>query len=230
MNPPIVKKLAMSILATSFVLGGASAWSGEIYSTETAGYNQGDWVASFNMSKVYVDETLGSLNVGGATVPNAAVSIGNDTTVTFDISYFISNNVALDFFAGIPAKAKFQGEKSISALGRVSEVDYGPAILSLQYHFDNFERLYPYVGLGVGRVFFFDKTDGALTSFDIKDKWAPAVQVGLRYDFGNSWMLNSDVRYIPFKTDVSGTLGAAPVSTKIEIDPFILSLGASYKF
>jgi len=57
----------------------------------------------------------------------------------------------------VPARAKFQGEKSISSLGRVSEVDYGPAILSLQYHYDSFERLYPYVGVGVGRVLFLIK-------------------------------------------------------------------------
>nr|6QAM_A Chain A, Outer membrane protein AlkL [Pseudomonas oleovorans]6QWR_A Chain A, Outer membrane protein AlkL [Pseudomonas oleovorans] len=202
----------------------------ENYPAKSAGYNQGDWVASFNFSKVYVGEELGDLNVGGGALPNADVSIGNDTTLTFDIAYFVSSNIAVDFFVGVPARAKFQGEKSISSLGRVSEVDYGPAILSLQYHYDSFERLYPYVGVGVGRVLFFDKTDGALSSFDIKDKWAPAFQVGLRYDLGNSWMLNSDVRYIPFKTDVTGTLGPVPVSTKIEVDPFILSLGASYVF
>ncbi|GLK90878.1 OmpW/AlkL family protein [Pseudomonas turukhanskensis] len=229
MSPAFVKNISMWISVSGSVLGAADALSGETYS-RGAGYNKGDWVASLNLSKVYVDETLGPLNVGGSTVPSAAVSIGNDTTVTFDIAYFITDKVALDLFVGVPARAKFQGEGSISALERVSEVDYGPAILSLQYHFDNFERFHPYVGLGVGRVFFFDKTDGALTSFDIEDKWAPAVQVGLRYDFGNSWMVNSDIRYIPFETDVSGTLGSAPVSTKIEVDPFILSVGASYMF
>jgi len=41
-------------------------------------------------------------------LPNADVSIGNDTTLTFDIAYFVSSNIAVDFLLGCQLGLNFK--------------------------------------------------------------------------------------------------------------------------
>src|SRR3546814_14118581 len=95
------------------------------------------------------------------------------------------------------------------------------------------DTLFPYATLfrsGVGRVLFFNKHDGALSDFNIRDSWAPTGQLGVRYELNKSWMLNADVRYVPFSTHASGSLGGAPALTRLDIDPILTSVGVTLRF
>ena len=192
-------------------------------------YEKKDWVLGLNASRVFTSEDLRSASAGGQPIPNSNLSIDNDTTVSFDISYFVSDNVAINLFGGVPASAKLKGEDSISGL-LLGETDYGPLILSLQYLFPKSNNFSPYVGLGIGRILFLNETDRALTSFDIEDTWAPAAQAGIKWKIDSTWSASFDVRYVPFKVDISGNLGPAPVEAEVEVNPTILSFGISYLF
>jgi outer membrane protein len=68
------------------------------------------------------------------------------------------------------------------------------------------------------------------SDFDIHDSWAPAGQLGVRYELNRSWMLNADVRYVPFSTHASGSLGGAPARTRLDIDPILTSVGITFRF
>ena len=182
-----------------------------------------------NATRVLTDEDLRSPSAGGAPLPNANLSINNDTTVSFDVSYFLSNQLAFNVFGGIPASADLQGEESLSGLF-LGQTDYGPVILSLQYHVLTGSKFSPYFGAGVGRIFFLNEKDRALTDFDVEDTWAPAVQAGFRWRIHNNWSANFDVRYAPFKADITGNLGPAPVEAEVEVDPTIVSIGVAYRF
>ncbi|WP_275430529.1 OmpW/AlkL family protein, partial [Klebsiella aerogenes] len=83
---------------------------------------------------------------------------------------------------GIPATAEIAGAGSLEPLGMLAKVNYGPVILSVQYHFNDLGPVHPYLGLGVGRIVFLNERDRALTNFSIDDSWAPAAQVGVRYE------------------------------------------------
>ncbi len=192
-------------------------------------YSKGDWLLGVNAAKVFTGETLDSISVGGLAIPGAGIDITNDTTLSFDVSYFLSPSLAINFFGGFPASADLTGEDSVEGL-RVGETKYGPAALSLQYHFATDSEFSPYVGIGVARLLFMDEQGNALTDFDIEDAWAPAIQVGLRYQVNQNWLANFDLRYIPFETDISGGLGGAPVDAKISVDPIILNAGFAYRF
>lgn len=192
-------------------------------------YNKGDWVIGLNATRVLVDEDLRSASAGGAPVPNADLSIKDATTVSLDASYFLSNKVALNVFGGIPASADLRGEGSLSGLF-LGQTDYGPLIVSLQYHVLTGKKFSPYFGAGAGRVIFLNEEDRTLTNFDIKDTWAPAVQAGFRWKMDNNWSANFDVRYTPFKVDITGNLGPDPVKAKVKIDPTILGIGVAYQF
>jgi outer membrane protein len=81
-----------------------------------------------------------------------------------------------------------------------------------------------------GRIIFLKARDRALANFSIDDSWAPAAQVGVRYELDTAWMLNADVRYVPFSTHATGSLGGVPVRTSLDIDPILANVGVSYRF
>lgn len=188
------------------------------------------WAVTMNATPVFVDETASNITVAGEDIPGANVRIGNATTATADVGFFFTPNIAANLFLGVPAPAKIDGAGAVAPFGTLAKVDYGPVVLSAQYHFNSQGKLRPYVGVGVGRVLFINKRDEALSDFDINDRWAPAGQLGVRYELTNSWMLNADVRYIPFTTDASGSLGGVPVRAGLEIDPILTNVGITYSF
>ncbi|WP_454919058.1 OmpW/AlkL family protein [Xanthobacter sediminis] len=215
---------AKSGLAALIVVATAAS-----YASAEPLYSGGDWVVGLNATKVLTGESLHATTVAGVPVPHADVAITDDMTLTFDVSYFVSPSFAVNFYSGIPAKASLTGEGSLAGLP-VGETKYGPAILSLQYHIFSIGGLSPYVGVGVGRVVFLDEKDGALINFNLTDAWSPALQAGFRYRLNENWLANIDVRYVPFKSDVSGWLGGAPVNASVEVDPVLVNVGVAYRF
>lgn len=192
-------------------------------------YSGGDWVVGLNATKVLTGESLHDTTVVGVPVPHADVAITDDMTLTFDVSYFLNPFIAVDFYSGIPASAALTGKGSLAGLP-IGKTKYGPAILSLQIHVPSVGGLSPYVGVGVGRVLFFNENGGALDNFNLDDAWAPALQAGFRYRLNENWLANVDVRYVPFKSDVSGLLGGAPVNASVEVDPVLVNVGVAFRF
>jgi len=188
------------------------------------------WAVSVNATRVLVSENAPDITLAGGHVPGSNVRIGDATTVTADIGYFVTPNIAGNLFLGVPPTAQIDGAGSLEPLGTVAKVNYGPIILSAQYHFNNLGKVHPYLGVGVGRIIFLNARDRALANFSIDDSWAPAAQVGVRYELGAEWMLNADVRYVPFSTHATGSLGGAPVRTRLDIDPVLTSVGVTYRF
>lgn len=188
------------------------------------------WAVSLNVTHVFVDEDAPDITLAGGAVPGSNVRIGNATSATVDIGYFFTPNTAADLFLGVPATAEIDGAGSLEPIGTLAKVNYGPVILSAQYHFNNFGKVHPYLGVGVGRIVFLNERDRALANFSIDDSWAPAAQVGVRYELDTAWMLNADVRYVPFSTHATGSLGGVPVRTSLDIDPILANVGVSYRF
>lgn len=188
------------------------------------------WAVSLNATRVFVDEDAPNITLAGRPVPGSNVRIGDATSATIDIGYFFTANVAGNLFLGVPATAEIDGAGSLEPLGTLAKVNYGPVILSAQYHFNNLGKVHPYLGVGVGRIVFLNERDRALANFKIDDSWAPVAQVGVRYELGAAWMLNADVRYVPFSTHATGSLGGAPVRTSLDIAPILTSVGVTYRF
>ena len=211
------------------VVAALSAFSAQAAAAQDAGDFR-RWAVSVNATQVFVDEEASGLTLGGGAVPGSNVSIDDVSSVTVDVGYFFMPNIAGNLFLGVPPTAKIDGAGSIGPLGPLAEVDFGPVILSVQYHFNGLGPVHPYLGLGAGRIVFLNKSDKALTNFDIDDSWAPAAQVGVRYELDAAWMLNADVRYVPFSTHATGSLGGAPVRTSLNIDPILTSVGVTYRF
>lgn len=101
------------------------------------------------------------------------LNVGQDTALTFNVSYFFTDNIAVELQAATP----FNHDISVDPVGKVAATKHLPPTLNVQYHFD-LGAWKPYVGAGLNWTIFFDEnTVGALsgTDLDLDDSfgWTP---------------------------------------------------------
>lgn len=179
-------------------------------------------------------------------VPGSVLSTSDTVIPEIDISYFFTPNIALELILGV-SPHKVTGQGNLSGL-EVGQTWLLPPTLTLQYHFTNFGAFKPYIGAGVNYSVFFNSSGAnipavtplapvslAVTSLSVKNEWAPAVQIGFDYMLNKHVGLNFDVKRLWLSPDWNGTIsvaGGAPVPMvgKVNIDPWLIGGGITYKF
>lgn len=170
------------------------------------------------------------ISLGGVEVPGASARADDNFTVGFEIGYRFTENFAVSFTAGIPPSTTLTGTGPLAGteLGRVT---YGPAVLSAHYHFTNFGPLFqPYVGAGVNYTLVWNEKDKAIKNLKVDNAFGFVLQAGIESDFNEHWGTFVDVKKIFLETDATGTVGGAPASGKIDLDPWIVMAGVTYRF
>jgi len=154
-----------------------------------------------------------------------------DTVVPeLDITYFFTKNWAAELILGVT-------KHSVSGTGTIAGIDVGkawllPPTLTFQYHFTDFGAFKPYVGAGVNYTVFFSQSaaGGVVTSSKLKNTASPALQVGFDYMIDKHWGLNVDVKKLWLRPSWEGTVGGAPMTGKVNLDPWLIGAGVTYKF
>ena len=79
---------------------------------------------------------------------------------------------------------------------------------------------------------FFSQTaaGGTVTSSKLKNTAAPALQVGFDYMIDKHWGINVDVKKLWLRPSWEGTVGGAPMTGKVNLDPWLIGAGVTYKF
>lgn len=103
-----------------------------------------------------------------------------------------------------------------------------PALLA-QYHFAPDATVRPYAGLGLNYTRFMDVKllDGAVTTD--RSSVGPAAQVGADVALGGNWYANLDAKYVQIRTHVKLVADGSTI-TRLDIDPWLLSVGLGYRF
>jgi len=176
---------------------------------------QGDWLVRF-----------GGSNVDPKSDNSDIVSVDSQFGVTFNFSYFMTRNLAIELLAALPYK------HDISLLDgtHVGSTKHLPPTVSLQYHFLPDAGIQPYFGLGFNYTqFFSEKTRGPLagTDLDLDSSWGWAGEVGVDFPLNDKWLINLNARYIDIDTDAK--LDGASLGT-VEIDPWVYGAHLGYKF
>ncbi|MGH7156179.1 MAG: OmpW/AlkL family protein [Acetobacteraceae bacterium] len=187
------------------------------------------WEVSFDVTGVLMHPSA-SADIAGMPVPGASAAVDNSVTATIDLAYFVTPNIAIDLYAGIPPKTAFKAAGSIGAIGTVATTRYGPAVLSLEYHFRGLGRWEPYVGAGVTYTAFFNTQGAALSNATLSNAWGGAIKAGVRYFINPAWALHFYVQQVFVSTRLSAQLGPLPVSAKVTLDPTVIGAGFSYRF
>ncbi|MFC2253508.1 OmpW family protein [Labrys portucalensis] len=170
------------------------------------------------------------ISLGGMEVPGASARADDNLTVGFEVGYRFTENFAVSFTAGIPPSTTLMGTGPLAGteLGRVT---YGPAILSAHYHFTNFGPLFkPYVGAGVNYTLVWNEKDKAIKNLKVDNAFGFVLQAGIESDFNERWGTFVDVKKIFLETDATGIVGGAPASANIDLDPWIVMAGVTYRF
>lgn len=201
-------------LAAAFNLSNASA---------------GQWWAKVGPSYIDFDEDV-SLKQGGEKVPGANAHFSNSTSFAAEVGYSFNDNWSLGFTFGVPPTTKIYGRGSVEQIGKVGEVTYAPAALSVEYHFDTGTRLRPYVGVGAVFVYILKSKESTVDNLDADNAFGSLIKAGLEYPLTDRVGLFVDVQKMFIETTAKGNLMGAPVKADITLNPFITHAGVMFKF
>jgi outer membrane protein len=180
-------------------------------------FDESRWQLRLRAVGVIPDDSS-TVNIGGD------ADVGDAVVPEFDITYFFTDNIAAEL---ILATAEHQ----LDYTGGVNLGDTMilPPTLTLQYHFTPDQAFSPYVGAGVNYSMFYGEDAGTgFTDLDVDGGVGVAAQVGFDYWLNDNWGLNFDAKKIWL--DVDATLNNGTIRADVELDPWVVGGGISYRF
>ncbi len=167
---------------------------------------------------------------GGATAQlGGDADVGSSVVPELDFTYFFTKHIAAELIlATMEHKVDLRGSSSGDLdLGRVKIL---PPHLNLQYHFRPDKTFSPYLGAGIGYVFFYDEEDGSsISSINYKNSVSWSLQAGLDYKLNDRWSLNLDLKKVFVDTELHIN-GGGVTAGDIDLDPWVFGLGIGYRF
>jgi outer membrane protein len=180
-----------------------------------------------------VKDASAKVYIAGGRVPGGSIGSPADETITFDAAYFLTPNFAIDLYAGLPPRAVVRGAGTLSGAGTLATTNYGPAVLSGEYHVTGLGAFHPYAAAGVNYTLFLNIHHEALYDVKIPNAFGAAFKIGADYDLSPAWSAHFYVMHIFLGTRVSASAvpgGAVPAVAKATIDPTIIGAGVGYRF
>ncbi len=109
---------------------------------------------------------------------------------------------------------------------KVARIKQLPPTITAKYHFKNSTRFTPYIGIGATAFIPWDEKGVA---DKVKEDFGVAGQIGFNFQPADAknWGVFVDVRYADISPEVTLTNGA---KFDLDINPFVYTLGYSYKF
>lgn len=149
-----------------------------------------------------------------------------------------TDRIGLEFLGMTPSNHDLRGRDSLSAVGKLADVDVLPPTLIVQYHFNNYGKFHLFIGAGVNYTLFFDENirspvDDALggnISLDIDESLGLAFQAGIDYMLNDRWYLNTSVWYVDIDADATLTTNGVDRDVDVDIDPWVYFTGIGIKF
>jgi outer membrane protein len=210
MKEKMMRKIVFAVAASLATLAATA---------HTASAQESPWLVrarAVHLSPADKSEPLGG--VGNAD----RLSVESRVIPEFDISYFLSPNLALELVLTYPQKHEVMLDGAV-----IGSFKHLPPTLLAQYRFDQMGAFTPYLGAGVNytRISSVHLLDGAATLE--KNSFGLALQAGLDYSLSKNWSLNLDVKRVNIRSDVS--VAGARVS-RVKVDPTLVALGVGYRF
>lgn len=159
-----------------------------------------------------------SVNIGGSVDADYAV------TPEIDFTYFFTPHIAAELIA---ATSKHD-------LDYTGNVDLGeawvlPPTVMLQYHFTPDNAFSPYIGAGLNySVFYGEDAGSGFTDLNVDNGVGYGLQAGADYWLNDHWGVNFDVKKLWLNVDAS--LNNGGITADIDMDPWIVGAGVSYRF
>lgn len=165
---------------------------------------------------------------GGHTTINGTPDANNSFVPEIDFTYFFTNHIAMEL---ILATSPHNIDLNNSDLGdlNLGDVMILPPTLTLQYHFTPDNTLSPYVGAGINYTLPYAESSGRDTAkLQVDGSFGYVLQVGADYWLNEHWGLNFDVKKV--WVDVDASINSGAITGNVELNPWIVGTGVSYRF
>ena len=211
-----MKKTLLALLVPLFLMGIAA----ESFAQSEG---QSPWQVRLRGIAVVPDESAEITAIGGS------VDIQNDYVPELDITYFLTEKVALEL---ILATTKHGVTATDTILGDVylGNINLLPPTLTLQYHFNPHGKIRPYLGAGVNWTLFFDEdpSGGVIADIKFANSFGVALKAGVDIALDEHWMVNLDVKKIWL--DTKATINDGAIIANVNVNPWIFGVGFGYRF
>lgn len=164
--------------------------------------------------------------VNGAVVPGLEANPSNNVTVSNSIGYNFTSNLSAQLVLGFTPRTAVKTQDGLY-LGKVT---YGAPSFLVDYRLTNMGAFQPFIGIGAMYLFFTNEADGALTNLKVKDTFGLILRAGAQLMLTDKYGVHFAANKIFIDADASGNLGTARVNADLDLDPWILQTGVTYRF
>lgn len=222
------QSLKSTLLAVSVLTGlaGVGAAAAQDASGSPNRSLAGHWQVTTRLSTVAPAEKGAIVTTATGAATGLNVAVNDDTVPTLGFTYFITDHWAAEAILGT-------SQHEIRAVGGTTNVAVHktwvlPPVITLQYRFNAYDRVTPYIGAGVNYMDWYSGKDENGFTVKLKSGAGTAVQAGADIALTGRWVLNIDYKKIFYKTDAA--INANALHSKVKLDPSVASLGIGYKF
>lgn len=199
----------------------------------------GSLLASVGVTQLAPQVNSGSLSAPSA--PGTKVDVSSDTQPTADITYMVTDDLALYVPLGLGFKHKLIGDGAIKGTGTIGTVRVLPVTVLGQYRFAGPRTpLRPYAMAGLTYAHFYDATGSAAfdsinpanpvgghTTMKVGSKFALTVGLGMNYNIDDKWYVQAAYMKTFLKTRTTLSTGQ---TIDTQLDPNILNLAVGMRF
>lgn len=186
-------------------------------SLQAAPYEAGSVLLRLRAVEI-VPDVSSTVSIGGK------VSITDTTIPEADITYFVTDHIAVEAIAGTDKHAIYWNKTT-----KLANTYLLPPTVTVQYHFDQIGPFKPYIGAGPNFTIFYDRSTGPLGKLRTTDNWGFALQAGTDIPLTEDgrYFLNLDIKRLWLSTNAS--FSASPVTAKVNINPWLIGTGVGIK-
>ena len=221
-----MNKLIMSAVAAASIMSMSGVYA----------YEGGDIVARFGLTSVNPNDESENVILGGEST-DLTVGVDNDVQLGLNLVYFFNSSIALELLAATPFTHTIELNDGDGNTTELAEVTHLPPTVSALYYLPiSGNGISPYLGAGINYTVFFDEEftsqyrDAGFADLSLDSSLGLAVQAGVDIELDDRWHINTSIRYIDIQTTADFKVGEADASVEVELNPWVYTLSAGYRF
>ncbi len=197
----------------------------------------GSWMAKIGVNNINPQVSSGDLSA--PSLPNTQIDVKDATSAIVTVTYMATDNISVEFYAGLPYKHDIVGAGAIAGIGKIGSVKQISPTLFGQYRFlaatSDFR---PYVGVGVTYAHFYGEegsasltaltnAGGPPTKLSAGSAWGISPEIGATFRINDHWYVDGAVIKTYIKNTTSLSTGQ---QIDVNLDPLSVNLSIGYRF
>ncbi len=197
----------------------------------------GSWSATVGV--VNIAPQVDSGNLSAPSLPNTKIDVKAATTVSFGVTYMVTDNWSGTLVLGWPPRHEIVGADGINGVGSLgSIVQYSPTLLGQYRFFGAKDQFRPYLGAGATYAYFgggkgtaaltaLTNPGGPQTTPSADSAFGLSLQGGGTYAINERWFVDGNIIKTFIKTTNKLSTGQT-IDTKL--NPLSVGLAIGYRF